>query len=122
MIKPTLFICLSILIALTGCGRTESTKTETPAGTETAATKPADAPGSTSITGVASCDEYLSKVEMCLKKPNVPEAAKAAYRQSLEQNRSAWKQAASTEQGRTSLESSCRMAIQSAKTFFDSCQ
>jgi hypothetical protein len=75
-----------------------------------------------SVTGVEACDEYLSKVEFCLTKPNVPEAAKTAYRQSLEQNRAAWKQLAATEQGKASLQSSCKMALDSAKTFFDSCQ
>lgn len=93
-----------------------------PADSKSAETKPADAPDKASLTGVAACDEYLSKVEVCLNKPNVPEATKAAYRQSLEQNRAAWKRAASSAQGKASLEASCKMAIDSAKPFFDGCK
>jgi hypothetical protein len=71
---------------------------------------------------VAACDEYMAKVEKCVNSPNVPEAAKAAYRQSLEQNRTAWRQAASTPQGKASLETSCQTALASARTFLDTCK
>jgi len=91
-----------------------------PTATTPATTTPAAA--TTSVTGVASCDEYLTQVEKCLNSKNVPEAAKAAYRQSLETNRTAWKQAASTPQGKAALESSCKAALDSAKSFLASCK
>jgi hypothetical protein len=57
-----------------------------------------------------------------MNNPNVPQATKDIYKQSLEQNRAAWKQAASTPQGKASLESSCKTALDAAKTFLDSCK
>lgn len=129
MKKLTVALCTALL--LTGCGTSEKAssdnRTATTANTATTTTKPETTTATTSaptsgVTGVAACDDYLAKVETCLSKPNVPEAAKQAYRQSLEQNRTAWKQAASTPQGKASLESSCKMAMDSAKQFFDSCK
>ena len=114
--------------ALIGCNKTEPTNannsnkavsTATPAAP--AATK-SSAPSTAADTGVAACDEYLTKVEKCLNNPNVPEAAKAAYRTSLEQNRTAWKQAASTPQGKAALETSCKAALENAKSFLATCK
>lgn len=89
-----------------------TTTTATPAGTGTTA----------AVTGVAACDEYLARVEKCMNNKNVPEASKAAYKQSLETNRTAWKQAAATPQGKQSLETSCKAALDGAKAFLDSCK
>ena len=93
---------------------TNTTATATPANTGTTTTA--------SVTGVAACDEYLARVEKCMNNPHVPEASKAAYKQSLEQNRNAWKQAAATPQGKASLETSCKAALDGAKAFLDSCK
>ena len=114
--------------ALVGCTKTEESNannsntaviTATPAAP--AATK-APAASTSADTGVAACDEYLTKVEKCLNNPHVPDAAKAAYRTSLEQNRTAWKQAASTPQGRAALETSCKTALENAKSFLATCK
>lgn len=133
-----LTLTLSMALSLSGCGmiggstsssdnRTNTVATKTNSAAPTSSTNSSSTTSTTTAslkieTGVAACDEYLTKVETCLNKPNVPEATKTAYRQSLEQNRSAWKQAASTPQGKASLETSCKMAIDSAKPFFDSCK
>lgn len=127
-----IFSVFFIAFGLVACSSSEQSKTGTnqtvantatkPADTKPAESKPANSTNTANLTGVAACDEYLSKVEVCLNKPNVPEAAKSAYRQSLEQNRAAWKQAASSPQGKASLESSCKMAVDSAKSFFDTCK
>lgn len=69
--------------------------------------------------GVHPCDEYLSGVETLLKNPNVPQTMRDRYKQSLEQNRTAWKQATATENGREQLESSCKTALHSAKPALD---
>jgi hypothetical protein len=115
-------------VALIGCNKTEpanannsnkAVSTATPA--VPAATK-SSAPSTAADTGVAACDEYLTKMEKCLNNPRVPEAAKAAYRQSLPQNRAAWKQAASTPQGKAALETSCKAALENAKSFLATCK
>lgn len=110
MKKLTLSLTLCLGLLLAGCGGDKSvanstTKTET----TTSATE----------TGVPACDEYLAKVEKFVNSPNVPQATKDAYKQSLEQNRAAWKQAASTAQGKQQLESSCKTALEAAKPAFD---
>jgi hypothetical protein len=127
----TVFLSL-IALAASGCsGTTEvNVNANTPAAATTPAAKapaaaatPAAATTSTAAnTGVASCDEYLTQVEKCLNNPHVPDAAKAAYRQSLEQNRTAWKQAASTPQGKAALETSCKAALDGAKPFLATCK
>ncbi len=123
----TLVLSLAAL-ALSGCSKTEESNannsnkavlTATPA--PPATTKPA-APSTAAGTGVAACDEYLTRVEKCLNNPHVPEAAKVAYRTSLEQNRTAWKQAASTPQGKAALETSCKAALDNAKSFLATCK
>jgi hypothetical protein len=68
--------------------------------------------------GVQPCDEYLSEVEIFLKNPNVPQTMQDSYKQSMEQNRMAWKHAIATEQGRLQLQSSCKTALDSAKPVF----
>jgi len=132
MKRLTLNLTLALsLVALgsVGCAVTESPNTNNnnsvltttpvvPAGATAA--KPAAAT-TAAVTGVASCDEYLTKVEKCLESRNVAEAAKAAYRQSLEQNRTAWKQASATPQGKASLETSCKAALDGARSFLASC-
>lgn len=128
----TLIVLFCAALLFVGCGTTENTNSNANAGnsnsTATSTPKAAEtktAPAETTtagVTGVAACDEYLTRVEKCLNSPNVPEAAKTAYRQSLEQNRAAWKQAASTPQGKASLETSCQTALNAAKSFLDTCK
>lgn len=123
--KGLTFLLLFAAFALAGCGSTEQTKS---GGNQTAAnsspTKPAENKSSDTAsvkteTGVAACDEYLARIEKCMNNPNVPQATRDAWKQSLEQNRGAWKQAASTAQGKASLETSCKMAMDSAKPMLD---
>ncbi|MDX6613495.1 MAG: hypothetical protein QOD75_2681 [Blastocatellia bacterium] len=127
----TLALSLSLLALLSiGCsGSTEvnvnanvkPATTGTPAAAVPAATAPA-ASTTTANTGVASCDEYLTQVEKCLNNPRVPDAAKAAYKQSQEQNRTAWKQLASSPQGKVAAESACKTALENAKSFLATCK
>ena len=137
MKRLTLFLTLAMslsLLALISIGCAGSTEVNvnanvapaaaaTPAAAAPASQTPAAATVTTAAnTGVASCDEYLTQVEKCLNNPNVPEAAKAAYRTSLEQNRTAWKQAAATPQGKAALEASCKTALDNAKPFLATCK
>ena len=56
--------------------------------------------------GVAECDNYMKKYMACVD-GKVPESARAMMRQNLDQTKVAWRQAASTVQGRASLASAC---------------
>lgn len=111
----TLTLCLGLLLA--GCGGSD--KPEANSTTKTEPTTKTETTTSAAETGVPACDEYLAKVEKFVNNPNVPQATKDAYKQNLEQNRTAWKQAASTAQGKQQLESSCKMALEAAKPAFD---
>jgi hypothetical protein len=102
MNKLSLVLCFGFL--LTGCAGDKTRATSTSSAAET---------------GIPPCDEYLAKVEKFVNDPNVPQITKDTYKQSLEQNRMAWKQAALTAQGKQQLDASCKMALDSAKPAFE---
>jgi hypothetical protein len=116
-------LLLILLVACGGAGTTNTPVTTTNAGKAAAnsAATPASNVAVLGQTGVASCDEYLTKVEKCLNNPNVPEAVRATWRTSLEQNRTAWKQAAANAQARATLETTCRQALDAAQASFAMC-
>lgn len=88
----------------------------------TTATQPAAAPATTSMAGtvaagdfgVPACDQYMRKYLACVDS-KVPEAARGMMKQSFEQSKAAWKQAASTPDGRAGLASACAQAEATAK-------
>jgi len=63
--------------------------------------------------GVAECDNYMKKYMACVDS-KVPEAARAMMRQQMDQTKAAWKQAASTPQGKAGLAAGCKQADQSS--------
>jgi|SRR3990167_2916222 len=73
----------------------------------------AEAPAPDKI-GVVECDDFLTKYEACLSS-KVPEASRAALKQSLDQTRTSWKQAAANEQTKGTLATACKQATDSAK-------
>lgn len=116
---------LCSVMVFAGCQATKPTAqtTDKPATTEQKTT----APQTTSspkevktevaggdVTGVAECDEYIKKYESCLMS-KVPEAGRTGLKASLDQSRQAWKQAASTLQGKQSLVAVCKQATDAAK-------
>ena len=126
MKQLALLFTLSSALLFTGCGaggrsaENKPAETKPPANTTTA--KPAESNSSTSsttspagVTGVVACDEYLAAVEKLIDNPKVPQATRDMYKRTLEQNRTAWKQAASTPQGKAGLETSCKAALDAFK-------
>ena len=66
--------------------------------------------------GVAECDEYIKKYEACLtkiaaKNPQIEGTLKTAF----EAQRNGFKTAASTPQGKATLATACKQAIDTAK-------
>jgi hypothetical protein len=116
--KPSIIQGLAvaaIAVAAAGC----SGDGATPAPATTMAAQPAaTTPAATSVAagdfGVAACDDYMRKYVACVDS-KVPEAGRAMMRQSLEQTKTAWKQAASTPQGRDGLAMACVQAEAAAK-------
>jgi hypothetical protein len=64
--------------------------------------------------GVPECDDYYRKYLACIN-DKVPEAARAAVKQSLEQTRAQWQRAAETPEGKAALASGCTQATATAK-------
>ncbi len=58
------------------------------------------------------CDDYMKKYLACIDK--LAPSAQAQARQALDQSREAWKQAASTEVGKSALASTCKTASDTA--------
>jgi len=105
-------LALSAAVAAAGCsGDTTPPPPPATVAAQPAATAPAMAAGDF---GVPACDQYMKKYMACVDS-KVPEAGRAMMRQSLEQTKAAWKQAASTPQGRDGLSMACAQAETAAK-------
>jgi hypothetical protein len=101
-----------------GCGGGEKPAAQAPPPTMAApattvaapATMPAVAAGDF---GVPECDNYMKKYMACVDS-KVPEATRAMMRQQLDQTKAAWKQAASTPQGKATLAAGCQQTDQAS--------
>ena len=98
----------------TANGNTTTTTTNTSTTTNTAATPASTTTTSAAVTGVAECDEYISKYEACVK-DKVPANMRAQMQTTLDASRNAWKTAASTPQGKATLAKTCTDALAAAK-------
>ena len=94
-------------------GNTTTTTTTTTNTASTAAT-PASTTTTAAVTGVAECDEYISKYEACVK-DKVPASMRAQMQTTLDASRNAWKTAASTPQGKATLAKTCTDALAAAR-------
>lgn len=65
--------------------------------------------------GVAECDEYITKYEACIN-GKIPENVRATVKESFDMTRKAWRDAATTPQGRARLAKACKMANEQART------
>ncbi len=83
--------------------------------TETAAPAQAAQAGAAAVQiGVPECDEYLTKYTSCIQS-KVPESMRGTFEQSMNQARDAWKQAASSPEGKAALAAGCKQALDAAK-------
>ncbi len=64
--------------------------------------------------GVPECDSYMKQYVACID-GKVPESGRAMLKQGLDQTKAAWKQAASTPQGKAGLAQACVQAETAAK-------
>jgi hypothetical protein len=105
---------IALALACHACGSNAAppaASSSTPAASATPAATPASTSGSTEF-GVPECDDYMKKYLACIDK--LAPSAQAQARQALDQSREAWKQAASTEMGKTALASTCKTASDTA--------
>ena len=108
----------AIGLAAAGCSGGSTPPPPATTAAQPAAAAPAAASGGTTVAagdfGVPACDQYMRKYLACIDS-KVPEAGRAMMRQSMEQTKTAWKQAASTPQGRDGLAAACVQAEATAK-------
>ena len=104
-------------LAACGGGQPAPAQSAPPASTAASAAPAATSAATTAGAefGVPECDDYIKKYLACIDS-KVPEAARATVRQSLDQTKSQWKQAAATEQGKAGLAMGCKAATDAAKT------
>jgi len=113
--KSLLVFCILSAAILIGCGKTETSNSNTAADNSNKATT-----GTTSTTassgdkiGIAECDDYIAKYESCVRS-KVPEAVRAPLENSLKTARDNWKKAAANEQSRGTLAAACKQASDAA--------
>jgi hypothetical protein len=92
-----------------------ATNTTSSANTATSNTEAKTEPAGESV-GVPECDEYIKKYEACLTKiaAKAPQA-QGPLKTSFEAQRSGFKAAAASPQGKATLASTCKQAIETAK-------
>lgn len=113
MKRAILIIALfAIALGVNGCKKEGVKEGEKPAAEKEAKATETKA-GRASI-GVPECDDYINKYEKCVTE-NVPEAARDSLKSALDQSYDAWKQSASTPQGKSALASGCKAALDAAK-------
>jgi hypothetical protein len=120
MLRKSIFV--AVVLCLAAC---QQQSPPAPAASAPAAkpapapTAPAAAPAAASATadsiGVPECDEYLNKYQACVDN-KVPEAARASFKQSLDQTRAAWRTAAANPGGKEGMAAACKQARDAAKT------
>ena len=110
--KSAILSCLVLAVACSG--------KEEAAPQSSAPAASAPAAGDTSLAvaagdfGVPECDSYMKKYVACID-GKVPEMARGALKQALDQQKAAWKQAASSPQGKSALATGCTQAEAAAK-------
>jgi hypothetical protein len=112
-LTPMLAAALMGALALSACSKTDK-PAASDEGKPAAEQKAADAGGSSAAgTGVAECDDYLTRLKACIDN-KMPAAARDQVRQGLEQTRSAW--AAIADKG--ALANACKQATETARASY----
>ncbi len=106
-------LAISAMVAAAGCSG-DTTPPPPPATAVGAPAATAAAMVAAGDFGVPACDQYMRKYMACVD-TRVPEQGRAMMRQSIEQTKAAWKQAAATPQGRDGLATACVQAETAAK-------
>ena len=65
-------------------------------------------------TGIASCDDFLTKYDACVVS-KVPEAQRAMYKTQIDQTRKAWVDMAKNPSVKATMESTCKQTLDATK-------
>lgn len=65
-------------------------------------------------TGVASCDDFLTKYDACVAS-KVPEAQRAMYKTQIDQTRKTWIDLAKNPSAKATMEATCKQTLDATK-------
>jgi hypothetical protein len=65
-------------------------------------------------TGIAACDEFLTKYDACVGS-KVPEAQRATFKTQIDQTRKAWVDMAKNPTTKATMESTCKQTMDATK-------
>lgn len=100
-----LLVVVGVALASVACGGSSTSQPPTTTASAPAATT-ALGTTATGEFGVPECDNYMSKYKACLDS-KVPDNVKPMLKTTLDQTAAAWRQAASTPQGKAALGQAC---------------
>jgi hypothetical protein len=70
-------------------------------------------------TGVAACDDFLTKYDTCVSS-KLPEAQRATYKAQLDQTRKTWVEMAKNPSAKATMEASCKQTMDAMKASLQS--
>ena len=65
-------------------------------------------------TGIAACDDFLTKYDACVGS-KVPEAQRAMYKTQIDQTRKAWVDLAKNPSAKATMEATCKQTLDATK-------
>ncbi len=65
-------------------------------------------------TGIAACDDFLTKYDACVVS-KVPEAQRAMYKTQIDQTRKVWIDLAKNPSAKTTMEATCKQTLDATK-------
>jgi len=65
-------------------------------------------------TGIAACDEFLTKYDTCVGS-KIPEAQRATFKTQIDQTRKAWVDMAKNPSTKATMESTCKQTMDATK-------
>ncbi|WOH69087.1 hypothetical protein [Bradyrhizobium sp. BWA-3-5] len=65
-------------------------------------------------TGVAACDEFLTKYDACVGS-KIPEAQRATFKTQIDQTRKAWVDMAKNPSAKATMEATCKQTMDATK-------
>jgi len=65
-------------------------------------------------TGIAACDDFLTKYDACIVS-KVPEAQRAMYKTQIDQTRKAWVDMAKNASAKATMEATCKQTLDATK-------
>ena len=66
-------------------------------------------------TGIAACDDFLTKYDSCVSS-KLPDAQRALYKSQLDQTRKLWLDMSKNPQAKAAMEATCKQTMDAVKT------